>query len=131
MSQVDVSRVDAALDSVLLGVTGLPPIVWPNSSVDAPPTFLRIRRMSGMSSRSSISHDRKDGMLQIEVYGAFGEGDANTKLIGQQIAALYPKDALLDGYVRIIMADVLEGAPTADEGWWMTPVQVDWRVEYA
>lgn len=135
MGTVDTARVDAALDQPLLAAqkagTLTDPIIWPASTEDAPPRFVRVRRSAGPSYRSAVSHNARRGMLQIECCGPIGDGEAPMNMLAKQVAALYPQDTKLDSYVRILMADVLPGLPIGDGTVWMVPVQIDWIVEFA
>lgn len=113
----------------LLGASAdLPPVYWPNVSVQSAPedTHLRVFVLpASTESRGLTSWDVEKGIIQVSVYGKHGVGVITLFAIAESVLSLFPRGYSADAFKVHVAGSI--GPAFIDGAWYVVPVSIPYQ----
>lgn len=131
-------KIQAALDTTLAGIAGIPPIAFENFEFEpSPPTsWLRVRFLAGDRAQRTLGldiagkpiHQRYSGIYQVIINTSIGDGIAATNDIYKLITSAFDAAKTLSPqggvYVSILKNEKMRAY--RESPWYKTPVNIHW-----
>ena len=121
--------ISAALDGLLNGMTGLPPVAWENDSYEPVigTLFVRPTNIQGKTV-ADTEQDKTIGVYQIDVFGADGEGKAEIVAMGDTLVNRFKQGELVpyNGNTVVVKNSSRGVLSNVDNGWCRVMVDVDY-----
>jgi hypothetical protein len=132
------SKIQAALDTSLASIAGIPPIAFENFEFESTPpsSWLRTRFLAGDRAQRSLGldlagkpiHQRYSGIYQIIINTSIGDGIAATNQIYGLITSVFDAAQTLSPqggvYVSILKNEKMRAYQ--ESPWYKTPVNIHW-----
>lgn len=135
MTETLYDDIRAALDSVLVGATGLPALVFPGDEEPRQDTpYVRVNFAPGLSEPTTLGSNpdiRTSGIYDLLVCHRRSLGSGVGLRSASKLVSLFPAHSVVErGSTRLIIQSSGVGRPYPDEPFYCTPVRVNWYIHH-